>query len=278
MRRVRCRIRDRPCRAVTVGVAGEPFREPRSGIAAEVGPDRVVREPVVHRQQLEMVTGEPVVVRDAGCGSGEETVRLRDRREQVVPRYGGGMVDEVDPPLAGPGGQGRGQQDVRQTRRVDHRLQPEPPRRPAAESPQQCQDAGDHPAVSGTVDQMRAQNRAARREDVALGRRPRPAGVRCRGDGYLTGPHPAKRAPAVHRRGAQVHEPSDPGAPGLLHQGGGAQVVDPAQQPRVAADLGGAVDDRVDAVADTAQRVGIGEVAPYVLDRAAARKRWTGTR
>ncbi|GAA3078636.1 hypothetical protein GCM10020000_75240 [Streptomyces olivoverticillatus] len=72
------------------------------------------------------------------------------------------------------------------------------------------------------------------------------------GDAQVDGFRVAEDPAPVHGGGAHLDDAPDSGALGLCHQGPGAVFVDGLGQLGGAADVGGAVDEDVDAVADAA--------------------------
>lgn len=96
---------------------------------------------------------------------------------------------------------------------------------PGRQVTQQGDQSGDRPPVPRPVDDVRAQDGPGR-EDVLFGGGPGQAGGRGGGRFGHTGEQRREGAPAVDGRGAQLDDPADAAADGLVDQGPGAVFVD----------------------------------------------------
>src|SRR5690606_29229904 len=166
-------------------------------------PEGVVGEPVVHGEHAEVVPGHGRAGGagagggDVDGGTGRRTLHLGgDGGEQVRRADRVRVVDVVG--AGGEGrGEGRGDDRAAQGVDIDHRVQRRAVGEGGRQLPQQTHESGDDPAVARAVDQVGAQDEAARFENVPFGCGPGGAGGGGRGDRCLAGAYPAEGASAV---------------------------------------------------------------------------------
>lgn len=198
-----------------------------------------------------------------------------DRQQDLGAAHRLRMVHVVD---TGRGllGERRPEQRTPQRRHVDHRMAGVAADRSGRQVPQQGHQSGNRPPVPRPVDDVRAQDGPAGREDVLFRGGPGQADGRGGGRFGHSGEQRSEGAPAVDGRGAELDDPADAAAYGLVDQGPGAEVVDGPGRLFAGADVRGAVDHRVDALAAAAQRPGIGEIPVHRLEVRSVGRRGRG--